>query len=211
MDTGIEAILTEKNDYSQIENDSSKEKIYSIRRRKTFINKEGTHELNVWKIHGDVDTIPSVSFGFDQYCGSLSKIDDYVKGKYYSSDGKTKCKVPISDKCKNATFDDISWIELFFTTNVYIACFGMDFSEIDIWWLLNKRCRFINKGIPINNKIVFLYSEFDTGETKEDEKEKEEMKKSFENKIYMLKALGVECRRIEADKEIIANIFNQIV
>ena len=48
----------------------------------------------------------------------------------------------------------ISWIDLMFTTDVYIVGFGMDFSEQDIWWILNKRQRFIKEGkINSENKI----------------------------------------------------------
>ena len=49
-----------------------------------------------------------------------------------------------------------SWIDLFFTTNVHIIGFGLDYSEQDIWWILNKRKRYMyeNKG-NIRNKIHY--------------------------------------------------------
>ena len=34
----------------------------------------------------------------------------------------------------------------------------MDFSEIDIWWLLNKRARMMVDIPEIDNKIVYLYN-----------------------------------------------------
>ena len=32
---------------------------------------------------------------------------------------------------------------------------GLDFSEIDLWWILDRRKRLIMKGCPIKNHIIF--------------------------------------------------------
>lgn len=204
VDTGIETILTVENGYIEDVKNPDLEKVYSIRRKKSFTS--GEHELNLWKIHGDVDKSATVSLGFDQYCGSLAKIEAYVKGKYeWKSD---KCK-PMKFKIENNKFDNISWIELFFNTNVYIACFGMAFSEIDLWWILNKRCRLKKEGVPIKNKIYYLYSKYDTGETLE-AKEKEIKQNEFEQKKNMLERFDVKLIEIRSDEALINNIFNQI-
>ncbi|MBR1815066.1 MAG: SIR2 family protein [Lachnospiraceae bacterium] len=198
-DKGIEDILCEKNGYVEQWSDNYGrdlgEKIYSIRRHTTL--QKDSHNIRLWKIHGDVDNIASISLGFDQYCGALSKMDSYIKGKYKSSSG-LECLNPISQKCHDNEFDNRSWIELFFNSNLYIAGFGLSFSEIDIWWLLNKRMRLIKQGVPINNKIVFLYSDYD--------KEKSD----FDEKIVMLKEFGVEYERIDVDEYFIQSIFENI-
>ena len=156
-DKGIEFILCQKCGYNeQICDDLDAESVYSIRTYKLFINKELNHTVKLWKIHGDFDRIKSVTLGFDQYCGALSKLNDYVKGKYSSSKAtnpKNTCSIPMKAKCSTQDFDDISWAELFFKTNIYIAGFGLDFSEIDIWWLLNKRARFMLEIPEIKNTI----------------------------------------------------------
>ncbi|MCR4678925.1 MAG: SIR2 family protein [Lachnospiraceae bacterium] len=156
MDEGIETILCTKNGYALIGSDSA-EKVYSIR-RKIILEKDG-HNITIWKIHGDIKNVKSISFGFDQYVGRLSRIEQYVKGKY-SSD-KANCSVPMIDKIKNNKFDGISWIELFFNSNIFIAGFGLDYSEIDLWWILIKRCRIFEKLKGSKNRIVYLYSDFD--------------------------------------------------
>lgn len=177
MDQSIENILCEKNEFKEINpadiNKDAGEKIYSIRRKRTF--KKGDFELNIWKIHGDNDNISSILFGFDQYCGQLAKMNDYLKGKYKSSSG-IECKKTMFEKLKEddgsggtGQFDNLSWIELFFNTNIYIAGITLDYSEIDLWWLINKRKRLINElkekyNIEINNKIYYLYNEYDSGE-----------------------------------------------
>jgi len=205
VDTGIESILTVENGYAKNGSNPNPETVYSIRRKKSFTN--GKHELNLWKIHGDVKSIASVSLGFDQYCGSLAKIESYVKGKYDRT--SVKCKTSMELKIKNKTFDNVSWIELFFNTNVYIACFGLAFSEIDLWWILNKRCRLKKKGVSIKNKIYYLYSEYDTGE-KLSGKEGKIKQNEFEQKKNMLERFDVKLIKIQSNEELINNIFNQI-
>lgn len=144
-DKGIEIILCEKCQYKEIiPQNLISEEIYSIRTYKEFINEKNNHKIKLWKIHGDVDRIKSITLGFDQYCGSLSKLSEYIKGKYISDKGP-KCNISMIEKCKTQHFDYLSWAELFFYTDVYIVGLGMDFSEIDIWWLLNKHMRIQRK------------------------------------------------------------------
>lgn len=77
------------------------ERIYSIRTHKVFTNIGMGHSVKLWKIHGDFDRVKSVTLGFDQYCGSLSKLIDYVKGSYKSSQSPNaaKCNISMKDKC----------------------------------------------------------------------------------------------------------------
>lgn len=214
LDKGIENVLTEKNGFHELWprniNRDNGEKIYSIRRNVRL--SDGNHTVKIWKIHGDYDNIASISLGFDQYCGSLSKMKEYINGSYVSSSG-IKCEVPIYDKCimkysnqekedenkkEDKAFDEISWIELFFNSNVYIAGFGLDFSEIDIWWLLDKRSRLIKQEVPINNKVVFLYNEYDL------------QKADFNEKKSILDAFNVEYIMMNSERSFLTSMFKNI-
>lgn len=118
-DKGIELVLCQKCSYEETEpKDLVKEDIYSRRTYKKYINKKTDHQIKLWKIHGDVDRVKSITLGFDQYCGSLSKLSEYIKGNYKSDKGPT-CMVNMIDKCKEQKFDNLSWAELFFNTNIY--------------------------------------------------------------------------------------------
>ena len=212
IDKGIENLLIEKNGFIEewpedIGRDAG-EKIYNIRRNVKISN--GTDSIKIWKIHGDIDNIASISFGFDQYCGSLAKMKEYLSGKYLSSSG-LECRVSIANKCINENaklnhnqfvssklFDGISWIELFFNSNVYIAGFGLAFSEIDIWWLLNKRFRLKKQQIPVENRVVFLFNQID--KSKED----------FNEKIELLKTFDVEFYEMKTNEEFLSSMFSTI-
>ena len=113
--------------------------------------------------------------GYDHYCGSLAKINDYIKGKYdYPG---TKDKVPsIEQKLelwKNEKVEElrrslISWIDLFFFSDLHIIGLGLDFSETDIWWILNKRKRLIadRKVEEFSNKLNKIYFYMTDGDSK---------------------------------------------
>jgi hypothetical protein len=139
----------------------SSEKVYSIRRKRAY------HSIHanklIWHIHGEARYPKSVMLGFDQYCGSVGRIGAYLNGKYEY--GTQKSKEPsIIDKMQQSHFSNTSWIDLFFTNNIHIIGFGLDYSEQDIWYILNKRQRLLmDSNIPIENKIYFY---IDVGHTK---------------------------------------------
>jgi hypothetical protein len=201
-DNGIEHILQNACGYhKETPEKLVPEKIYSIRTYKSFYNETANHRIKLWKIHGDLDRVKSITLGFDQYCGALSKLEDYVKGSYYSTHGEPspKCETPMLKKCKNPDlFDHISWAELFFNTNVYIVGFGMDFSEIDIWWLLNKRARIKLEVSEIQNSIIYLYNK------------DYESKASKPELFAVLDAFGIIYKPISADPSYLNNIFNNM-
>ena len=72
---------------------------------------------------------------------------------------------------------------------MYIAGFGMDYAEIDLWWLINQRARmkYVKNVKNMNNKICFLYHPiYDNPE------QQPEMKA----RIKMLECFDVECKPI---------------
>lgn len=197
-DRGIEFILCKKCGYKEVKPDGLvKEDIYSIRTYKKFVNAENTHQIKLWKIHGDIKRRKTITLGFDQYCGSLSKLSEYIKGTYKSDKGPT-CRIPMKRKCKKQAFDNLSWAELFFNTTVYIVGFGLDFSEIDIWWLLNKHKRIKREVQQVQNNIYYLYTNGIDSIT--------EKRGLFE----ALTAFDVMCYGIDSDEKYIKNIFAAI-
>lgn len=201
-DDGIEFILQDICGYNkEIPEKLVPEQIYNIRTYKSFCNKTTGHRVKLWKIHGDLERIKSITLGFDQYCGALSKLQNYVKGSYSTTHGGTclRCNTHMLEKCKHPElFDHISWVELFFNTNVYIVGFGMAFSEIDIWWLLNKRARFKLEVPEIQNSITYLYNEDYENRVKEPEL------------FAALDAFGIVCKPISSASNYLGNIFDNI-
>lgn len=136
----------------------STEKVYSIRRHTTFHNKDNPTR-KIWNIHGEIDYPVTIKLGLDHYCGSIGKIDSYIKGNYtFSNNEKTIKTTSIKEKLISGDFDSHSWVELFFSSNVHIIGLSLDFSETDLWWILNKRARLNSTGL-VKNKVFFYVSE----------------------------------------------------
>jgi len=132
------------------------EDIYSLRRRREY--KTASESINVWHIHGEIDHPKSIMLGLDHYCGSVSKLDAYVKGRYkYKKEKRRTAVVSMKNKLENNDFCNTSWVDLFFSTNVHIVGFSLDYSEMDIWWVLNKRARILAGNSAYNN--VYFYSD----------------------------------------------------
>lgn len=163
LDLDIDNYLTTNYDYAFIKDvedfniaNKSTESIYSVRRHKE-IYKKGKTKSKLWHIHGEINQPPSIMLGLDHYCGNVSKIDAYVKGRYEYTLNQEVIRVnSIIKKLKNKTFDEVSWVELFFISDIHIVGLSLDYSEIDIWWILNKRARLkLDLGDYIKNKIYF--------------------------------------------------------
>ena len=135
------------------------ESLYSIRRKFGLQNKDGECKY-IWPIHGTIQHPKSIMLGLDHYCGSIGKINDYIKGEYeYKKDGESQILKGIIHRLKNDECNiPFSWIDLFFTHNIHIIGFGLQYEEIDLWWILNKRQRFIkqfSRENYISNQIFF--------------------------------------------------------
>jgi hypothetical protein len=137
----------------------STEEIYSLRRKRKYSTGSGSKYL--WNIHGEIEHPKSIMLGLDHYCGSVSKIDSYVKGTYkHTISGQSVTVTSMLDKLKSKKYCCTSWVDLFFSTNVHIVGLSLDYSETDLWWVLNKRARFVADGL-VSNKIYFHTNQMD--------------------------------------------------
>lgn len=174
------------------------EDIYSIR---TCVDVEldNAHKSKIWHIHGEIDRAKSISLGLNHYCGTIGKMDNYFKGTYeYISKGEKVKLDKLSSKLKgDKNFDDISWIELFFTTNIHIIGLSLDYSETDLWWLLNRRARPLSFS-PKNVKNHIIY--YDTEKDKDKARDKE----------HLLRAFNVEYIHINVNRNNWGNAYNEI-
>lgn len=135
----------------------SSEEIFSLRRKRKYKSNIGTKYL--WNIHGEIDSPKSIMLGLDHYCGSVSKIDAYVKGNYkYFVDGEPIPIMSMDKKLESGSFCYTSWVDLFFSSNLHIIGLSLDYSETDLWWVLNKRARFAADNLVKNN--IFFYVDY---------------------------------------------------
>lgn len=158
----------------------SSEEMYSLRRKRKYESNDSTKYL--WNIHGEIDSPKSIMLGLDHYCGSVSKIDAYVKGNYkHSIGGKTISIESMTAKLENDSFCHTSWVDLFFSSNVHIVGLSLDYSETDLWWVLNKRARFATDNLVKNNISIYV-SDID--------EQKRELLESFDVNVVVTEVIS---------------------
>ncbi|NME72234.1 SIR2 family protein [Flammeovirga aprica] len=186
FELGCKNYMTTNYDYAFIKclsdvftiKNNSTEEAYNIRRN-TSILKDNKEVTKIWNIHGEINKPSSIMLGLDHYCGTIGKLDGYLKGTYEFFQNKKKVRVrSLFKKVSDKKYDGYSWIELFFTTDIHIVGLSMDYSETDLWWVLNKRARTMYNGRKklIKNNIYF-YTDQNIS------KEKEELLHSFKVKV----------------------------
>lgn len=129
---------------------NKQEKLYNIRRSRAF-SKSGDTKI-IYPIHGDIDNPKSIVIGYNHYCGTIGKLDAYLKGR---AEWEGNPLLKMDERLYLKDFAVKSWIDHFFFLNVHILGLGLDFSEIDLWWILDRRKRLIMEGCPIKNHIFF--------------------------------------------------------
>ena len=128
------------------------EKVYSIRRNYVIKTSDGGVK-RYWPMHGSIDSPASIMLGFDHYCGSLAKIEQYVKGGY---DMHGKRVESMTKRLNEGIKEILSWIDLFFISDVHIIGLNLGDEETDLWWVLNKRRRIKQAAsVPIENRIFY--------------------------------------------------------
>ena len=101
----------------------------------------------VWHIHGEARKPDSMILGHYYYGNQLCGIKKLLSGRADSYRAR-------QSEGKDAEIK--SWIDAFILGNVYVLGFGMDVSELDIWWLLNRK-----KREKAEHGGVFFYEPYD--------------------------------------------------
>ena len=84
----------------------------------------------IWHVHGESKKQDSMILSLNYYSRLLARIikcSEEAKNRYVSSQKKS-----VTPAIK-------SWIDSFILGDVYVLGFGFDYSEIDLWWLLERK------------------------------------------------------------------------
>jgi hypothetical protein len=188
----FDVILTTNYDYTfekalsvdELYKTSTREVLYSLYRCIEIGN------IKIWHIHGEANKPKSICLGYERYGANIQKTRNLI----ISGDEKKKID-PMKKRLLNNSNLKISWVDYFFSENIYIVGLGLDFQEIDLWWLLDFRAREINKGTKkINNKIVYYCS---TNEKI--------------SRIQVLKSMHVDVIQIEITQENYKSFYFEVI
>ena len=124
-----------------------KESKYNVFRHYKIKNKK------IWHIHGALNNPNSIILGYEHYSGYLQSMRGYTTtGSQYSN---KSFEEPLTKRLKKGDIGN-SWIDDFFTKDIYILGLNLDFVEIDLWWLLTfkERSR-LTKKIDLQHEITY--------------------------------------------------------
>ena len=148
LSLGFENILTTKYTYELEQASFDNQPLSADKLKKLFTHSENykadrkytIHSYNkviyegkeekIWHIHGEARKHSSMVLGHYYYGKLVKKIIEYV-------DGRSGLYWQQQEEGKEIKTD--SWIDAFIMGDVYVLGFTFDFSEVDLWWLLNRK------------------------------------------------------------------------
>ena len=149
LNLSVEHILTTNYDYNLEKssyNDCGKAANVLTERKYNLFRRRSVNGRYIWHLHGEADVPNSITLGHEHYVGYLQKMGNYLKGKITSKrKGKDKeIRSPIQKAIYKReeirAFDRdntiYSWVDLFLMNDVYILGLSLDYTEIDLWWLM---------------------------------------------------------------------------
>jgi len=97
----------------------------------------------IWHVHGEARKQDSMILGHYYYASLLCKMKSEI-----DSQGNKYLKNQMAGKLNEVE----SWMDAFILGDVYILGLGFDFSELDLWWLLNRK---LNEDAEIGRVYYF--------------------------------------------------------
>jgi hypothetical protein len=155
VESSADAILTTNYDYN-FENASvnvfgdseTRETRYSVYRRRC------NESLCIWHIHGEVNYPGTLVLGHDHYADYINQLKKKVN-EYETFEE------PGADRSSGKMNGRKSWVGLFLSSDVHMISLGLDYTEIELWWLLSVKERLLLRGYPVGST-----SFYPTGEKK---------------------------------------------
>ena len=130
FDTAARTAVRFNQNPARTENGKQKRELY-CRLHSGYLAKSASgRDTGIWHIHGECAVSKGIVLGHDRYGRILSRIVDICGKQDYSKSARGRTE-------KRFT----SWPELFLYGDVYVAGFGFNLCEFDLWWLLKRKQR----------------------------------------------------------------------
>ncbi len=149
-----------------------------------------TPHTSVWHVHGEINRPTSINLGHEHYAGALGKMRSYTlwdrknrpKSKNHSAFRQGIIDFDTKDDIKCA------WTDVFLRDDIHILGLGLDYSEVDLWWLLVVKERLkwaafdaITKKLNVG-ETYYYYADAEA-HVKKEEKERNNMLTSLGVKL----------------------------
>ena len=171
LNLNVEHILTTNYDYNlerSSYNDHGKAANVLTERKYNLFRRRNVNDRYIWHIHGEADAPNSITLGHEHYVGYLQKMGNYLKDKITSKrkgeqkEIRSPIQMAIHRQKEIRAFDKAktiySWVDLFLMNDVYILGLSLDYTEIDLWWLMIFKARLKREtGFPYGNTTYYTF------------------------------------------------------
>lgn len=160
----------------------SKEAMYSLYR----VNQ--ANKKKIWHIHGELNWKKSICLGYERYGANIQKVRNFIlQGVTLNEKKENELKIDsLKRRLESNNFESRSWVDYFFMSDISIVGLGLDYHEMDLWWLLDYRVREKSKGIKrITNEIKYYCTDIE----------------HQDDRMRVLKSLGVNTIPIQIEKQ----------
>lgn len=142
----------------------------------------------IWHIHGELQAPDTILLGYDHYSGQLQKLRNYA-----TADRDTKQSPKSPFKLKTFDFESsdapYSWVDVFLRDEVHIIGLTLDYTEIDLWWLLAYKKRLHQMSGYIVGETVFHHIYRDLPDER------------LRARLSILRSFGVEVREHSVQRD----------
>lgn len=202
MDLDVKDILTTNYD-STLEkclNSSVKSLVNKGEIRETIYSLFRKYELQgkqIWHIHGSELRPRSIALGYEQYGGYLQQMRTFVATGAHNIYKNNEFRI-MEQRLADGPITHFSWVDFFYTHDIYILGLNLDFVEMHLWWLLTYRARAMaNEKISLQNSLYYFYP------TK--------FEKSSRYKLDLLKVNGVKTIGLPMRGENRTGYYNRVL
>ena len=182
IQSGVKHILTLNYDYNLEDSSTFKRVDSSLRKEKKYslFRRNSVGDVHVWHIHGEASAPNTLALGHDHYSGSLHHIREYLVIEKMHK--KSPFRQGISDFDKGNML--YSWLDIFLRDDIHFYGCSMEYSEIELWWLLSYKERLRLKRESVGN-THYYYFEDDKPQTRN------------QAKVAILESFGVRTKKLE--------------
>lgn len=214
LNLNVEHILTTNYDYNLERasyNDHGRSANVLNERKYNLFRRRNVNGRYIWHIHGEADVANSITLGHEHYVGYLQKMGNYLKDKITSKrkGAHKEIRSPIQKAMykqeENREFDKdntiYSWVDLFVMNDVHILGLSLDYTEIDLWWLMIFKERLKNeRGLHSGKTVYYRFYPH-------------ALDKKEEAKLSLLESLGINVIKEDVGRnyENIEDAYNEFI
>ncbi len=111
---------------------------------------------SVWMIHGEAKKPDTIMLGYEHYAGAVQKLRNYL---YSGKNGPLPYSSPFmkGEEDFDSNGDTYSWVDIFLRDDIHILGLGLDYTEIELWWLIALKARLKREKTGLNVGSTTFY------------------------------------------------------